>query len=85
MQTALFMPASIQGKSTFLITGGYKMSIEGNSIGEKSSDILKYDGIDKIWMADKNDTNHMELERGGHKAIPITYSQQLEYLMSNHF
>ena len=85
LQTALFMSASIQGESTFLITGGYKMSIEGNTEGERSADILKYNGINKVWKTDDSEINQMELARGGHATIPITYSKQLEYLMSNHF
>ena len=75
------MSASIQGESTFLIMGGYKMNIEENNFGEKTADILKYNGIKKVWMTDK--TNQMDLARGGHKIIPITYSEHLGYLMGN--
>ena len=61
------------------------MNIEGSSIGERTADILKYDGISKVWITEKNETNKMKLARGGHETIPITYSIQLEYLMSNRF
>ena len=81
LEAELFLSASIQGQSTFLILGGYKMNNQGSGIGQRSAGILEYDGIKKVWMTDNNATNHMELPRGGHIAIPITYSKELKYLI----
>ena len=79
---ALFMSSTIQGEITFLISGGYEMDLEGNTEGSRSAVILMFDGINKNWRVDRNNT-HMEVKRGGHTTIPITYSNHLSYLMGN--
>ena len=61
------------------------MNVDGISIGKRSADILKYHRINEIRMTFTNKTDHMELARGGHKAIPITYSKHLAYLVSKYF
>ena len=78
----LFMSSTIQGETTFLISGGYEMDLEGNSDGERSAGIFKFDGINKNWRSDRSNTQ-MEVKRGGHTTIPITYSNHLSYLMGN--
>ena len=60
------------------------MDIEGNTDGERSAGILKFDGVNKYWITDDKEPYQMEQARGGHNAIPITYTEQLKYLMSMH-
>ena len=61
------------------------MSIEGNTEGERSASILEFDGVNKDWMTADSETNLMELARGGHNTIPITYSKYLEYIISMNY
>ena len=56
------------------------MSEEENSVQERSDEILIFDGNDKKWIHDSNQIK-MAVARGGHITIPITYSNNLEFLM----
>ena len=55
------------------------MGLEGNNIGERSADVLMFDGLNQEWITDRNQTK-MSQARGGHAAIPITYTDQMIYL-----
>ena len=75
------MSASVQGETVLLIAGGYEMNVEGTGVGERSADILKFDGIKKVWIREGTNETRMKVERGGHITIPITYPTHMAYLM----
>ena len=66
----LFMSATVQGDSSFLITGGYIMELDSESVGTRSSDMLIFsmDATDAGGRWDK-DSQGMKRARGGHAAI----------------
>ena len=85
METPLFMSSTIQGETTFLLAGGYKMNVlEGNNIGERTADIIKFNGVNKVWITDNNQTT-MELTRAGHITIPISFSNHLDFLIGKKY
>ena len=78
--SSIFRSASVQGRSTFLITGGYDMKY--GRLGTKLRDILYFRGTDDIgagWWdatAAASDGPKMRHPRGGHVAVLLRWSQE---------
>ena len=77
LETALFMSAVVQGTHTFLVTGGFKMSLEeASGIGERTDGVLKFERRHQ-WTEEANLTR-LERARGGHVAVTMMFEAHFD-------